>query len=70
MTLFPVTADVNFFPSLVMKSDKFAYSNKGKQTTFASHVYENGRHGNKTYLMQGILLFKIRDRLTLNILKI
>ena len=63
-TLLTITASVTviFFSPLVIRDNKFSYSNKGKQTTFASRVYKNGRHGLKTYLTQGILLFKIRDQ--------
>ena len=52
----------DFFRPSLLKGNKFVYFNKGKHTSFASCVYENGNHGNKTYLRQGILLFKIRDR--------
>ena len=52
----------DFFPPLVIKGNKFVYFNKGKHTSFTSRVYENGHHGNRTYLRQGILLFKIGNR--------
>ena len=32
-----------FFPPLVIKGNEFVYFNKGKHTSFASRVYENGR---------------------------
>ena len=52
----------DFFPPLVIKGNEFVYFNKGKHTSFASRVYENGHHGNRTYLRQGILLFKIGNQ--------
>ena len=52
----------DFFLPLVVKGNKFIYFNKGKHTSFASRVYKNGHHGKETYLRQGILLFKVRDR--------
>ena len=33
----------DFFPPLVIKGNAFVYFNKGKHTSFASRVYENGR---------------------------
>ena len=33
----------DFFPPLVIKGNEFVYFNKGKHTSFASRVYENGR---------------------------
>ena len=50
------------FPLFVIKGNEFVYFNKGKHTSFASRVYENGHHRNRTYLRQGILLFKIGNR--------
>ena len=52
----------DFFPLFVIKGNEFVYFNKGKHTSFASCVYENGHHRNRTYLRQGILLFKIGNR--------
>ena len=47
----------DFFLLLVVEGYKFVYFNKGKRTSFVSHVYKNGHHGNETYLRQGM-----RDR--------
>ena len=52
----------DFFPPLVIKGNEFVYFNKGKHTSFTSRVYENGHNRNRTYLRQGILLFKIGNR--------
>ena len=47
----------DFFLPLVVKGNKFVYLTKEN-----IHHYKNGHHGNETYLRQGILLFKVRDR--------
>ena len=52
----------DFFPPLVIKGNEFVHFNKGKHTSFTSRVEENGHHGNRTYLRQGILLFKTGNR--------
>ena len=64
VTFITITAGVSliFFLPLELQVMNSLIQTKEKKTTLASRVYENGCPGKKTYLTQGILLFKIKDR--------